>query len=272
MRKLFLIIISIVIFTGCENQINYYEKQDEKISNEIKNNTNSQTITNNKNNDNSDSIITNDNQLEEPLYYIFEEYIDQDSNEVTGTYIGKGTNEDGSEYIKIKSTVGDKELWSYQTESFFITDTFTTSSVDVYLSYFSPYYGYDFNQEEINWYYHLYIKENNIIKLFNLQNGEVIWTSDELEIMPTSIIETQDHLYVLNDEYPYVYVIDINNGRLVNKIKINNSGFYFIKEIIHNKLMIETHYESPIIEEIDLDKYSNIYTEYVTVSPSYFGE
>lgn len=260
MKKLFLMIISIVILTGCENQINYYEKQDEKISNEIKNNTNNQNI-------------TNSNQFdEEPLYYIFEEYIDQDSNKVIGTYIGKGTNEDGSEYIKIKSMVGDMEIWSYQTESFYITDTFTTSSVDVFYSLYSPYYGYDYSYDELRDYYQVYIKENNIIKLFNLQNGEIIWTSDELEIMPTSIIETQDHLYVLNDEHPYVYVIDINNGRLVNKIKINNSGFYFIKEIIHNKLMIQTHYEAPIIEEINLDEYSNIYTEYVNVSPSYFGE
>ena len=249
MKKIILVILITIVITGCENNINYYELDNNQISN--------------------DKILdSTDNQLEEPFYYIFEEYIDQDSNEIIGTYIGRGTDTEGKDYIKIKSTVGDKEIWSYQSPAFYGTDTFTTSNVDVYLSYFSP----DYYNIYGDYYYQVYIKENNIIKLFNLQNGEVIWTSDELEIVPTSIIETQDHLYVLNDEYPYVYVIDINNGRLVNKIKINNSGFYFIKEIIHNKLMIQTHYEEPIIEEINLDNYSNIYTEYVTTSPSYFGE
>ena len=54
------------------------------------------------------------------------------------------------------------------------------------------------------------------------------------------------------------------------KIKINSTGFYYIKSIVHNRLIIQTHYEVPIVEEIDLEPYSNIYTEYTEASMSFF--
>lgn len=265
MKKIYLIVILCfiaMVITGCDNNIYYYEKDNEQINNSDINN-----ILEEK------SYINEDNYkiLNEPFFYIFEESVVQDTKEIIGTYIGKGTENDGKEFIKIKHTVGNNEIWSYQTPSFYITDLFSTSSVDVFYSTYSKDYEFDSNYSEFN-YYNIYIKENNIIKLFNLKNGKIIWTSDELDITPTSIIETQDHLYVVNDEIPYIYVIDINNGKLVNKIRIDNSGFYFIKEIIHNRLIIQTHYETPIIEEINLDNYSNIYTEYELVSSSFFKE
>lgn len=259
MKKLFLIVILClisIIASGCDNSIYYYEKEDAQISNE--------KISN------SDNLENENNLEEEPFYKVFDESIDLDTNKKNGIYIGKGKDNKGKDYIKIKCITEDKELWSYQTPSFFITDTFNTSSVDIYYSFYSPFYGYDYNENEQHEYYNFYIKENNIIKLFNIKNGEIIWTSDELDITPTSIIETADHLYAVNNENPYVYVIDINNGKLINKIKINNSGYYFIKEIKNNRLMIQTHYQEPIIEEINLDQYSNIKTGYVRVLQSFF--
>lgn len=265
MKKSFLIFIIILITilaTGCENKIYYYDKEDEQISNKKISNS---TYTDN-NNSNTEK---NSNQLEdEPFYEVFDEDIDLDTNKKSGIYIGRGADNEGKTYIKIKATSEDEELWSYQTPS-----NYGISNIDLYYSYFSPYYGYDFSYYELREYYHFYIKENNYIKLFNIKTGDIIWTSDKLEIVPTSIIETQDHLYVLNEEEPYVYVIDINNGKLVNKININidRKGFYYIKSIIHNKLIIQTHYEAPIVEEIDLKPYSDIYTEYTEASISYFG-
>lgn len=261
MKKNILVIILIlitIIATGCENKIYYYEKEDKQISGGKISNPNSQEINDNE----------NTSQLEEePFYKVFDEDIDLDTNKKSGIYIGRGVDSEGNTYIKIKATSEDKELWSYQTPSHY-----GISNIDMYYSYYSPYYGYDYSYYELHEYYHFYIKENNVIKLFNIKTGEVIWTSDELEIVPTGIIETQDHLYVLNEEEPYVYIIDINNGKLVNKIniKIDRKGFYYILSIIHNKLIIQTHYEAPIVEEIDLGPYSNIYTEYVRVSQSYF--
>lgn len=278
MKKKILIFICLSAFfiTGCENQINYYEKDNGQISNDRIRNSNDQVDEyDDAINNYGDPTITyddgNDYLEEEPFFILVDSGIHPDLNVFYETYIGKGADNYGKEYIELKSTTDDLELWQYQTPSEHIIDTFGTSTVDAYLSFYSPFYGYDFSHyENTRNYYHMYIKENNVIKLFNLQTGEILWSTNRLDIMPTSIIETEDHLYILNDEYPYVYVINIHNGDLITKIKIKTPGFYFIKEIVHNKLIIQTHYDAPIIEEIDLSDYSNVYTEYVRASNSYF--
>ena len=88
MKKIYLIVILCfiaMVITGCDNNIYYYEKDNEQINNSDINN-----ILEEK------SYINEDNYkiLNEPFFYIFEESVVQDTKEIIGTYIGKGTEND----------------------------------------------------------------------------------------------------------------------------------------------------------------------------------
>lgn len=85
------------------------------------------------------------------------------------------------------------------------------------------------------------LKKNGHIKCFNKITGKKIWANKLLDqkILNKPIILNKNKALLIYDKYGYIYFIDINSGRLIQKININTSFIHaFINKTETDILLI----------------------------------
>ncbi|MFT8229691.1 MAG: PQQ-binding-like beta-propeller repeat protein [Enterobacterales bacterium] len=87
----------------------------------------------------------------------------------------------------------------------------------------------------------LYLMDrHNTILAINIYTGNIIWKNVKLSIGNITSPILYKHTIIIGDSYGYLYILNIKNGKLLAKYKIDNNRLLYIILLNKNELIIQS--------------------------------